>query len=189
MLHRLSALLAATAGTALLAAAAPAVAGAASAPAHCNGADVVPHPASIARARAATLCLLNRERARFRLRPLHENPRLRKAAEGYSRTMVAHSFFDHVSPTGSTLVSRVRATSYLRSAGSWTLGENIAWGSGHFATPRDTVSEWMHSAGHRHNILTARFREIGIGIAVGAPVRAVAGLPAATYTTDFGARG
>jgi uncharacterized protein YkwD len=46
----------------------------------------------------------------------------------------------------------------------------------------------MHSAGHRHNILTAAFHQIGIGIALGAPVPAFAGVPAATYTTDFGAK-
>ena len=187
MFHRLSHLLAATAGAAVLVVAAPAPAGAA--PTTCAGADRLPTPSTLSQARSATLCLLNHVRAGHGLRPLRSNPRLRKAAQTYSHAMVAHTFFDHVSPGGSTLVSRVKATRYLHSAGSWMLAENIAWGSGHFATPRDTVDSWMHSAGHRHNILTGRFREIGIGIAVGAPVHAVAGLPAATYTTDFGARG
>ena len=41
----------------------------------------------------------------------------------------------------------------------------------------------MRSAGHRHNILSPRFRVIGIGIVRGAPVSAADG---ATYTTDFG---
>jgi len=186
MFHRLSHLLAATAGAAVLVVAAPASAGAA--PSNCPGADALPTPSTLSTARSATLCLLNGVRRAHGLRPLHANRRLRRAADRYSRQMVHQSFFNHVSPAGSTLVSRVRATRYLHSAGSWSLGENIAWGSGHFATPRDTVTMWMHSAGHRHNILTPRFREIGIGIAVGAPVRAVAGLPAATYTTDFGSR-
>jgi uncharacterized protein YkwD len=186
MFNRLSHLLAATAGTALLAAAAPAAATAAP----CPGADQLPRPASLREARVATLCLLNEVRVHHGLRPLHESPRLRRAAERYSRSMVAHSFFDHVSPGGSTLMSRVRATSYLRPNSAWMLGENIAWGTGRLATPAQTVDAWMHSAGHRRNILTPRFREIGIGIVVGAPVRAVAaGQAAATYTTDFGSRG
>jgi uncharacterized protein YkwD len=46
----------------------------------------------------------------------------------------------------------------------------------------------MHSPGHRRNILDPRFRDIGIGIALGAPVDAGASLPGATYATDFGAR-
>jgi uncharacterized protein YkwD len=44
----------------------------------------------------------------------------------------------------------------------------------------------MNSPGHRANILNSAFREIGIGVAYGAPV-AVGG-PAATYATEFGAR-
>jgi hypothetical protein len=42
----------------------------------------------------------------------------------------------------------------------------------------------MNSPGHRHNILTGEFTEIGIGIALGSPGTPTWG---ATYTTDFGA--
>jgi uncharacterized protein YkwD len=42
----------------------------------------------------------------------------------------------------------------------------------------------MKSPGHRHNILTPGFREIGIAIVAGAPVAGVA--DAATYATEFG---
>jgi uncharacterized protein YkwD len=45
----------------------------------------------------------------------------------------------------------------------------------------------MHSSGHRRNILDRDLREIGIGIAPGAPLD-VGGQRAATYTTDFGRR-
>jgi uncharacterized protein YkwD len=117
------------------------------------------------------------------------NARLRAAAESYSREMVANRFFEHVSPvTGSTLQSRIRAVRYLAGFGSWELGENIAWGSGEFATPAFTVDAWMHSAGHRRNILTRRFRQIGIGVVLGAPATVPPELGAATYTTDFGVR-
>jgi uncharacterized protein YkwD len=45
----------------------------------------------------------------------------------------------------------------------------------------------MDSPGHRQNILAARWRHIGVGVAPGAPV----GVPgrAATYVTHFGWRG
>ena len=155
----------------------------------CPGGDVVPTGANIAKARHSTLCLLNSVRRRRGLRRLRPSAKLRSAAQAYSWAMVRNDFFDHVSPHGSTLLGRVRKTAYLSSARGWALGENIAWGSGPLATPRRTVKAWMHSAGHRRNILTGRFTEIGIGIAPGAPVRLPAGLAAATYTTDFGARG
>jgi uncharacterized protein YkwD len=50
-----------------------------------------------------------------------------------------------------------------------------------------SVDGWMHSAGHRRNVLDGKFRDIGIGIAIGAP-QDVAGSPAATYATEFGTR-
>jgi uncharacterized protein YkwD len=46
----------------------------------------------------------------------------------------------------------------------------------------------MSSAGHRSNILQRSFREIGIGIETGLPVRLSAAQSGATYTTDFGFR-
>jgi len=45
----------------------------------------------------------------------------------------------------------------------------------------------MASPGHKANILNARFRHLGVGIALGAP-RSVDDAAAATYTTHFGRR-
>jgi uncharacterized protein YkwD len=168
---------------AALAAAAPSAALA------CDGVDDVPTAATISDARDATLCLLNEERSSRGLDRLRANSRLRDAAQAYSRAMVVNDFFDHVSPGGSTLVSRVKATRYLAGANGWMLGENIAWGGSTRATPRQTVDAWMHSAGHKRNILTGTFDEIGVGIAIGAPAQLPGDMPSATYTTDFGNRG
>jgi uncharacterized protein YkwD len=43
----------------------------------------------------------------------------------------------------------------------------------------------MNSPPHRRNILNRKFRQIGIGVAAGAPV---AGSSGTTYVTDFGVR-
>jgi uncharacterized protein YkwD len=156
----------------------------------CAAADEIPTRTAIDEAAAATLCLLNRERAERGLRRLHSNRRLRRAAERYSRHMVRHNFFDHVSRVnGSTLIGRIKRSAYLSETRAWSLGENIAWGAGHRATPRQTVAAWMRSPGHRANILGRHFDEIGVGIAPGAPADLPGGFAAATYTTDFGARG
>jgi len=144
--------------------------------------------ASVSQLHDATLCLINNERTSRGLKALKPSPQLRKAAEKHSQSMVRNRFFDHVSPTGSTLLSRVRRlTGYLRGARNYALGENIAWGTGEYSSPRETVQNWMDSAGHRRNILNRRFRHIGVGVALGAPEDAQ-GMPAATYTTDFGFR-
>jgi uncharacterized protein YkwD len=154
----------------------------------CSHASQGPTTAKLDQARAATLCLLNRERARRGLRALRENARLRSAAVGHSRDMADRDYFAHDTPGGLSVVDRVRKTGYLRRAHAWSVGENIAWGSGHYATPREIVDMWMHSEAHRANILDGGFREIGIGIAAALPVAGHGAGRGATYTTDFGAR-
>jgi uncharacterized protein YkwD len=147
--------------------------------ASCTGANARPTPDRVAAPAGATLCLLNRERVQHGLRPLRSNALLALGAQRHSRDMVRHNFFAH-----GDLIGRLTRAGYFRGRRSWTVGENIAWGSGPQSTPRAIVWRWMHSAGHRANILNGRFREIGVGLVAGAPVPNVRG--AATYTTDFG---
>jgi uncharacterized protein YkwD len=155
--------------------------------ADCPGANLLPALASVPTAKAATLCLLNGERAARGLRPLSANPVLESAATTYSQAMVQQRFFDHVSPAGQTLDDRLAP--YVSAAhGDWQIGENLAWGAGPLATPASIVQNWMASPGHRDNILNATYEQIGVGIVTGSP----AGSPpaiSATYTTEFGASG
>jgi uncharacterized protein YkwD len=150
----------------------------------CRGAHLTPSPQHAAQVRSATLCLLNRQRALHGLPRLRAHRSLSHAAAKYARLMVAQRFFDHVSPAGTTMPQRIKRTNYLKHTRAWSLGENIAWGSGGAATPARIVNAWMHSAGHRANILDRSFREIGIGIALGAPN----GGAGATYVNEFGRR-
>ena len=64
------------------------------------------------------------------------------------------------------------------------MGEDLAWGAGRRGSAQGIVRAWMHSPEHRKVILTASYREVGIGLVWGAPRRV--SLPAATYTADFG---
>jgi uncharacterized protein YkwD len=132
----------------------------------------------------ATLCVLNGQRKRHNLRPLRLNSQLSQAARRHSRAMARRRFFSHTSLSGASFVDRIRSTGYLSRARSWSVGENIAYGSGGRSTPRSIGTAWMNSPGHRANILSPSFRAIGIGIALGTPV----GHGGATYTTDFGRR-
>jgi len=159
-----------------------------SAHAACANADLMPSRHVAHKVRTATLCLLNERRNAHGLHKLTSSRRLRHVATRYARQMVRHSFFAHQSPRGSTPLSRIRHTRYLTGARFWTIGENLAWGTGDLATPRKIVYAWMHSPEHRANILNGRYREIGIGIAYGAPVRSFASSPGATYATDFGGK-
>jgi uncharacterized protein YkwD len=130
-------------------------------------------------ARRATLCLLNKIRRAHGLRPLAEDPRLEVAAWRHSRDMVHRRYFDH-----GDYIGRIASSGYLAGARTWRVGENIAWGGGFRQTPAAIVDMWMHSPPHRHNILTASFRQIGVGVARGTPT----GYTGGTYTTDFGAK-
>src|SRR3954469_14903797 len=159
----------------------------ASAFANCGGAadrDPASAGASLRAARSATLCLLNVERGQRHQRPLPFSHKPALAGLRHARDMVDKHYFAHDAPSGQDFVDRIFKTSYVPAASAWALGENLAWGDGQKSTPREIVRAWMASPGHRHNILTPGFREIGIAIVAGAPVRRVNG--AATYATEFG---
>jgi uncharacterized protein YkwD len=176
---RLLALAALAAGALALA---PATAAAGST---CAGASANVREASKKKLVRSTLCLLNAERRKRGLRRVRLSRRLSRAARKHSRDMVRRAYFSHTSLSGASFVDRIRRSGYLHGASRWMVGENLAWGSGDRSSPRLTVRAWMHSPGHKRNILTRRYVHIGIGIVPGAPANA-GGLPAATYTTEFG---
>lgn len=150
----------------------------------CASAGLTPSAGNLGRVRSVILCLHNAERKARGLRALRLNRRLARAASSHSRAMVSRKFFAHDAPGGGDVVSRARRTGYIPRAGRWTVGENLAFGSGPLGTPGKIMDAWMNSPGHKANVLTRGFREIGIGVVVGSPV----GGSGVTYTTVFGAR-
>ena len=76
--------------------------------------------------------------------------------------------------------------SFTRSASAFQIGENIAWGTGTFGTPRSIMNAWLHSAGHRENILTASFTELGVGYLSNQAFLGYVG--AVLWSQQFGAR-
>lgn len=159
---------------------------AAPARADCLDADTLPSAQDAAQLGAATLCLLNEQRSQHGLPALRSQPELAQAAGDYAADMVAWQFFGHVTPGGRSLSNRIDASGYLRPAGIWALGENIAWASGTISTPRQVVAAWMASPPHRANVLERAFRDIGVGVAFGVPVEPQ--VLGATFATDFGSR-
>jgi uncharacterized protein YkwD len=151
--------------------------------ADCPGADAVPAADNLPAIGQATLCLVNEQRAANGIKALRVNPKLGSASIGYSQRMVAQAFFAHEAPDGTTLVQRLTSVGYLDGGDDWVVGENIGWGQGPLSTPHAMVDAWMNSSGHRRNILSADYAEIGLGLAIGTPEDATWG---ATYTTDFG---
>lgn len=99
--------------------------------------------------------------------------------------MVQRDYFAHDAPSGETFADRIMRANYVFAVAGWFLGESLAWGERARSTPRQIVRARMASRGHRRDVLRGRFREIGIAIVPGAPVRRVG--RAATYAAEFGA--
>jgi uncharacterized protein YkwD len=177
----------ASASAAVLPVQLPCVAGVTCGEPVCANEDLRPAEGNLALIRSATLCLLNHERTTRGLARLRANRPLRNVATRYARRMVEESFFDHVSPGGSTFIQRIKQTAYLARAAGYTIGENLAWGGGGLATPKQIMRAWMNSPGHRANILKGAYEDVGIGVALGIPV--AGGGQGATYVNEFGQRG
>lgn len=107
---------------------------------------------------AAPLARINELRAQAGVAPLTLNVQLIAAAQGHAADMAAKGYFSHTGPDGRGPGQRLAATGYQAS----TWGENIASG---YADWNATITAWMGSAGHRANLLNARFKELGLGLA------------------------
>ena len=105
---------------------------------------------------------INQVRRDHGLHALHIAPGLRAAAQNHSNDMVNRDYFSHTSPTGSTLYRRV-VNSGFTTFGLWGAGENLAWGTGTYGSPRATVRMWMASPEHRANLLSRNWGWVGVG--------------------------
>jgi uncharacterized protein YkwD len=154
--------------------------------ADCADADLYPTAENLEQIRDAVVCLHNEQRASRGLKGLRADTKLRRAATRHSGEMVEQSYFSHDSQDGSDFVDRILAARYVGRRDEYSLGENLAWGTGDLSTPRGVVAAWMESSAHRANLLKRAYRDIGVGIRLGVPKDGSVG---ATYTIDFGVRG
>ena len=106
------------------------------------------------------LSLVNKERSKQALSPLKLNWELSRVAKYKSQDMASKNYFSHTSPTyGSPFDMMKKFGISYKSA-----GENIAAGQ---KTPQEVMNAWMNSSGHRANILSSSFTELGVGKATG----------------------
>ena len=105
--------------------------------------------------------LTNIERTNNRRAALHANPRLTRAAQLQADQMADAGRMAHVLPDARypRTEDRIAAADY-----HWRmLGENVAFGQ---VSAEKVLDSWMHSTGHRTNILNSEFTEMGAGFAV-----------------------
>lgn len=125
------------------------------------------------------LCLVNRARRSRGLEPLVALTSLTRAADHKSGDILRCDEFSHEA-CGREFTYWMTHFGYH----GCSEGENIAWGSGSLGTPRSIFRAWMHSQGHRENILGA-YEDTGIGLRTG-PLEGYAG--AHVWTEEFGSR-
>lgn len=149
--------------------------------------DTKPARLTPPRARRAIRCFVNKARSRHGLSRIGKNRRLQRAAQKHTRYMVRHHCFSHQCPGEGSLDTRVRSSRYINGkTRSWGYGEDIGAGRKHRGTPRRVFHTWMHSPGHRANILDRDFRDAGVGFVIGLPSKRHA--RGGTYTVDLGYR-
>jgi uncharacterized protein YkwD len=119
---------------------------------------------------------MNAARAQHGLRPLRVDGALVVAARRHTTDMLRRNYFSH-----GNFSARIR-TFHARGP---VFGENLAWGTGSYATAQSIVAQWLASPPHRANLLRAGFSRVGIGAGVGT----FAGAGGATVVTaEFAGR-
>lgn len=102
--------------------------------------------------------LVNSERAKNGLPALKANWQVSRVARYKSQDMIDRNYFSHTSPTYGSPFRMLESFGISFTAA----GENIAMGQ---RTPAEVMNAWMNSPGHRNNILSSSFTEIGVGLA------------------------
>ncbi|HST14199.1 MAG TPA: CAP domain-containing protein [Gaiellaceae bacterium] len=131
---------------------------------------------------------LNVVRADHGLTALRANPKLATAASQHSREMANDGYFEHNSVDGTSFSTRIAKWYALAGYRSWGVAENLLWSSPSIG-PSNAVALWMHSGGHRANILNPRWRDVGVGAVYSTTAGgAFTRRPVTIITADFGVR-
>jgi uncharacterized protein YkwD len=128
---------------------------------------------------AVMLCMTNYARGANGLGPLSLSRQLGRAAEQKSSDIVSCDEFSHEA-CGRPFQYWIQHYGYLK--GCWRAAENIAWGTGTYATVGSIFTAWLESPEHHENIL-GPYKEIGIALRDGS-LEGYEG--AAVWTQDFG---
>jgi uncharacterized protein YkwD len=183
----------ARAGIAILLAALCAVAGAQAASAKFTEPARRATPAAAGLARSAqlendVLARLNAVRRAHGLVQLTLSASLTRAAAQHSREMGQVGYFEHASADGSAFWKRIERFYPSQRTQYWSVGENLLWSSPD-VDGAGALKLWLASPEHRANILTPRWREIGVAaVRVASAPGSYEGREVTIVTTDFGVR-
>ncbi len=147
----------------------------------CRDAGIVAaDEASRQRASLALVCLVNRARLARGLGLVRPSRPLGVAALRHSSEMVARKYFGHDGVGGDRIADRAREAGYPSSR---AVSEALAWGMA--PSPAFLAKTLLASGPHRRIVLARGLRDVGVGLALGAPVEGIPG-PSATLALAFG---
>lgn len=134
------------------------------------------------------LASVNRFRAAHGLRALHESAALDRSARRHSFEMGRLGYFGHSSADGLQFWQRIRHFYPAHGYSYWAVGENLVWASPSLSAG-GAMKMWISSPPHRANMLSRRWRQMGVA-AVSVPrAPGVYGRRRVVIvTTDFGVR-
>jgi len=137
---------------------------------------------------SALLQGINDVRREHGLRPLATSKALTRAAAEHTREMGERGYFEHESFDSTPFWKRIEHWYPSRGHKSWSVGENLVYSSPQL-TASQGVELWMNSPGHRANLLSKSWREIGLAAMhfESAPGEYDDG-PVTIVTADFGYR-
>jgi uncharacterized protein YkwD len=148
----------------------------------------VRHAAPAQAFESSVLTEINAVRASRGLRPLVLSNRLSAAARQHSVEMAAHGYFEHSSANGSPFDRRIARFYPMGRFHYWEVGENLVYQSPDLGAD-EAVGMWMHSPPHRANLLSRRWRDIGLAaVHAGSAPGDYEGMPVSIITADFGLR-
>ena len=107
--------------------------------------------------------LLNQRRTENGLQAVVWNEDVARLARVHSQNMATNNFFSHQGLDGLMVDKRADAFGLK----NWRrIGENIAYNRGYADPVEFAVLRWMQSEGHRQNLLSDKWKESGVGVAV-----------------------
>jgi uncharacterized protein YkwD len=147
------------------------------------------HPAAATRAlEQGVLSSMNTLRRDHGLAPLRISGGLVTAARKHSTDMATRGYFSHTSANGSSFDRRIARFYPMGHKHYWSVGENLLWSSPDVDAAR-ALDMWLKSPEHRKNMLTARWREVGLSaVHVPSAPGTFGGREVTIVTADFGVR-
>ncbi len=138
---------------------------------------------------AAVLQEVNAARVARGLRPLARSTKLTRAADFHTIAMLRVGAFEHELPGNPSFAQRLKQF-YAPGPVAWSGAENLAMFGPRAPSARAIVGAWLASPGHRTNLLSRTWREMGVSVRFSPSTGGdFGGAPRWVITLDLGFRG